>query len=111
MNPFDPNHPLSRPLGLTRRQFFGQAANGLGSVALASLVPDILMGSDKQVPGALSQLHHTPKAKRVIYLFQAGGPAQQELFDYKPGLKYHFDQDLPDSIRQGQRLTGMTSKQ
>ena len=55
--------------------------------------------------------HFTPKAKRVIFLFQSGGPSHLDLFDYKPGLKEFFDKDLPDSVRQGQRITGMVSGQ
>jgi hypothetical protein len=61
--------------------------------------------------GALTRLHHAPKAKRVIYLFQSGAPSQMDLFDPKPQLKERRGQDLPDSIRQGQRLTTMTSGQ
>ena len=87
----------------TRRYFFGRAATGLGIAALA----DLLRADD-----ALSGLpHFAPKAKRVIYLFQSGGPSQMELFDYKPRLKDLAKTELPDSIRQGQRLTGMTSTQ
>src|SRR5262249_48133731 len=55
--------------------------------------------------------HFAPKAKRVIYMHMEGAPSQLDLFDYKPGLRHRFNQDLPDSIRQGQRLTGMTSGQ
>ena len=55
--------------------------------------------------------HFAPKAKRIIWLTQAGAPSQIDLFDYKPGLAEQFDKDLPESIRQGQRLTGMTSGQ
>lgn len=110
MVPFDPEHPLSRPLALTRREFFGQTASGIGSLALASMLPDWLSGQ-QQVPGVLGQLHHAPRAKRVIYLFQAGGPAQQDLFDYKPLLSDRHGEALPDEVRMGQRLTAMSVNQ
>ncbi len=103
MNPID-RHRLQ----LTRRLFFGRASQGVGMAALASL-----LGKDARAEnGGLEGLpHFAPKAKRVIYLFQSGGPAQMDLFDYKPALEKYHDQELPDSIRQGQRLTGMTAKQ
>src|SRR6187431_2277213 len=89
----------------TRRQFFGRAATGIGGAALASL----LSGNAK---AALSDLPHFPaKAKRVIYLHMVGAPPQIDLFDYKPQMKEHYDKDLPESIRNGQRLTTMTSGQ
>ncbi len=84
----------------TRRQFFGQGARGLGGLALASL----------GVQGA-GLPHFAPKAKRAIYLHMVGAPPQMDLFDYKPQMKDWFDKDLPESIRQGQRLTTMTSGQ
>jgi hypothetical protein len=56
-------------------------------------------------------MHHAPRAKRVIYLFQSGGPSQLETFDYKPKLKDIYKSELPDSIRRGQRLTGMSGQQ
>lgn len=95
-------------LSMTRRRFFGACAGGvssaLGGAALQSLLA--------REAGAAAQLpHHTPRAKRVIYLHMEGAPSQLDLFDYKPGLAEHFDQELPDSIRQGQRLTTMTSGQ
>ena len=61
--------------------------------------------------GQMGAPHYAPKAKRVIYLFQNGGPSQLDIFDYKPGLQGKFNEDLPDSVRQGQRVTGMTSGQ
>ena len=102
-----------RYLNITRRQFFSRMAGGIGAVALGSLLNDRLFAA---VPspferGILGAPHFAPKAKRVIYLFQNGGPAQQDLFDYKPGLVELFDKDLPDSIRGSQRVTGMTSGQ
>jgi hypothetical protein len=92
---------------LTRRHFLGRGAAGIATAALASLLQrDAHAGQ-----GLASVPHFAPKAKRVIWLTQAGAPSQLELFDYKPGLANQFDKDLPDSIRQGQRLTGMTSSQ
>ena len=110
MVPFDPEHPLGRNLGLTRREFFGHTASGIGSLALASILPEWLTGQE-QVPGVLGQLHHAATAKRIIYLFQAGGPAQQDLFDYKPLLSEKHGLALPDEVRRGQRLTAMTVNQ
>ena len=94
----------------TRRYFFGRTTLGLGTAALASLLQ---CDADCAAPngGILDQPHFAPRAKRVIYLFMSGAPSQLDLFDYKPDLKEKFDQDLPDSIRQGQRLTTMTSGQ
>jgi len=90
---------------LTRRYFFGKASAGLGIAALSSLL-------DAQEPAGLPGLpHFPPTAKRVIYLFQSGAPSQMELFDYKPRLKDLTGTELPDSVRSGQRLTGMTSGQ
>jgi hypothetical protein len=91
------------PAALTRRSFFTRTSGGLGAAALASLL---------RADGVLTGLpHHPPKVKRVIYLFQSGGPSQIDLFDYKPRLEEWRKQELPASIRMGQRLTGMTSTQ
>jgi len=114
MNPFD-----KRSLQLNRRAFLSKSAVGLGSAALASLLGMRFWqpGSGGEqagsggIDGVLNALHHAPKAKRVIYLFQSGGPSQLELFDYKPLLNKRRGEDLPESIRDGQRLTGMTSGQ
>ncbi len=101
----------------TRRYFFGRCAAGIGAAALASLVnPQLLSGAsgDKSadVPqGVMPTFHHQPKAKRVIWLFMADAPSQLDLYDYKPTLAEHFDKDLPDSVRMGQRITTMTSGQ
>lgn len=91
----------------SRRRFLTQSASGLGAVALASLLQgDSLLAADQaEFP------NFAPRAKRVIYLLQSGAPSQLDLYDYKPGLKDRFATDLPDSIRQGQRLTGMTATQ
>ena len=91
----------------TRRRFFGNGANVLGAAALASLIGK---STAQAAPGAIPT-HFAPKAKRVIYLHMVGGPSQLDLFDYKPKMKEMFDKDLPPSIRNGQRLTTMTSGQ
>ncbi len=91
---------------MTRRHFFGRAAAGIGTAALAHA--DSGAGPDGGLPGFP---HFAPKAKRIIYLFQSGGPSQMELFDFKPELKRLQGSELPDSIRRGQRLTGMSSTQ
>lgn len=87
------------PLEMTRRYFFSRSATGLGAAALASLLPDVSLGAV------------AAKAKRVIYLFQSGGPSQMDLFDYKPKMKDVAGTELPESIRRGQRLTGMSATQ
>ena len=111
-------HPeLSREeTKLDRRKFLTQTSLGLGAVALGSLLGlDRLWGkAPSPVPagGGLPGLPHFPaKAKRVVYLFQSGGPSQFETFDYKPRLAGMFGQELPSSVRQGQRLTGMSAQQ
>lgn len=88
---------------MLRRQFLTRSAVGLG--ALATLLREGRAGEPVTKPAI------KPTAKRIIYLFQSGAPSQLDLFDYKPGLKERFATELPDSIRQGQRLTGMTSRQ
>jgi uncharacterized protein (DUF1501 family) len=99
---------------LSRRHFFGKSANALGAAALAScLNPQLFAGTPTQpdAVGSLPVLHHAPRAKRIIWLFMADGPSQLDLWDYKPGLKEWFDKDLPESVRNGQRITTMTSGQ
>ena len=99
---------------LTRRYFFGRTAAGIGTVALASLLNDRLLGaatSEPGVAGILGRPHIPATAKRVIYLSMNGAPSQLETFDYKPKLNELFDSDLPDSVRMGQRITTMTSGQ
>ena len=97
----------------TRRQLLARGARGLGSLALYTLLEThATAAADKKAVGGLSGLpHFPPKAKRAIYLHMLGAPPQMETFDYKPGMEKWFDKDLPDSIRQGQRLTTMTSGQ
>ena len=88
-------HPLNEALlHITRRRFFGRSATGLGIAALSDLLSA-----------------QTTKAKRVIFLFQSGAPSQFEMFDHKPLLEKLHGSELPESIRQGQRLTAMTSTQ
>ena len=93
----------------SRRTFLSRSAFGLGAMGLASLLNPVfgktLGKENNEVP------HFTPRAKRVIYLFQSGAPSQMDLFDYKPLLTEMYGQELPESIRQGQRLTGMTAGQ
>jgi hypothetical protein len=102
---------------LSRRTFLKRSAGGVGVAALASLLnPELLLGASTAagpvvVPGVLGKTHFAPKAKRVIYLCQSGAPSQIELFDYKPALDKLRGTDLPDTIRNGQRLTGMSSGQ
>ncbi|MGA3190041.1 MAG: DUF1501 domain-containing protein [Bryobacteraceae bacterium] len=93
---------------MTRRHFFGRTSVGLGAAALTTL----LAGKGEAAAVGLPGLpNFPPTAKRVIYLFQHGAPSQLDLFDYKPGLQARRGTELPDSIRMGQRLTGMTAYQ
>src|SRR5262245_39175914 len=109
---------LQHRLALTRRHFFGRAGVGIGTAALASL-----LDRDRAVRADVPVAHPTPtkaesghgefpnfepRARRVIYLFQSGAPSQMDLFDFKPQLNERRATELPDSIRMGQRLTGMT---
>jgi hypothetical protein len=100
---------LEHQLLLTRRHFFGRTALGLGTAALAALLDrDRAAAAERGLPGLP---HFPPKAKRVIYLFQSGAPSQLDLFEPKPRLHALRGTELPDSIRMGQRLTGMTATQ
>ncbi len=110
---------------LSRRAFLGKGAAGVGGAALASLLGGggLMARALGGAPGAqdpaagvgvggnLAGYHHTPKAKAVICLFMSGGVSQLDTFDYKPQLRERFDEDLPESVRKGQRLTTMTSGQ
>ena len=89
---------------LSRRSFFGRTLWGVGASAMASMMPSRLLGSPLNASFA-------PRAKRVIYLFMSGAPSQIDLCDHKPRMQDLFDKDLPDSVRQGHRLTTMTSGQ
>ena len=103
------NPQLEQGLLATRRQFFGRAAAGIGPAALSFLLRGEGYGA---TAGGLPDLpHFAPRAKRVIYMFQSGAPSQIDLFDHKPLLRKYHGQDLPDSVRKGQRITGMTSGQ
>jgi len=98
-------------VGLSRRRFLNRFGMGLGGIALADLLSGHNPVQGASTPGILSAPHHTAKAKRVIYLFQSGGPSQLETFDYKPLLNEKQGEQLPDSVRKGQRLTGMSGNQ
>jgi hypothetical protein len=103
---------LEHHLNMNRRRFLSRLSLGIGSVALGSLLIPDLFSSKGEQEALLSGLpHFAPKAKRIIYLFQNGAPSQLDLFDYKPKLQAMFGEDLPASIRMGQRLTGMTADQ
>jgi hypothetical protein len=104
---------LEQGLNLNRRKFLSRLSLGVGSAALGSLlIPDLFKGGSPSEAAIMDALpHFAPKAKRVIYLFQNGAPSQLETFDYKPLLNKNIGQELPDSIRGGQRLTGMTAGQ
>ena len=94
----------------TRRRFLQQLALGCGGTALASLLPNAIV----QAAAATDSLrlpNFAPTAKRLIYLFMAGAPSQLDLWDYKPALANQFDKDLPESVRGGQLLTGMSAGQ
>ena len=103
-------------VALTRRRFFAQSAGGL-SAALAATACTAVQRESAATPGASDATlaavgpHFQPRAKRVIYLHMEGGPSHLDLFDHKPNLHEQYDKDLPDSVRKGQRLTGMTSGQ
>ncbi|HEY5747036.1 MAG TPA: DUF1501 domain-containing protein [Chryseolinea sp.] len=106
------NEFLKQRFHVTRRHFLGKMSLGLGSVALGSLlIPDLFKSGADEGAMLTGLPHFAPKAKRIIYLFQNGAPSQLESFDYKPLLNKMAGQDLPASIRMGQRLTGMTSGQ
>jgi hypothetical protein len=103
---------------LSRRNFLSKTSLGLGAAAMASLLnaddsmaKKVLSGTPEGASFPLGKPHFAPKAKRIIYLFQSGAPSQLELFDYKPKLEQMWGQDLPESVRKGQRLTGMTAGQ
>ena len=98
---------------MNRRHFLSKTSLGLGAFALASLLGPKTIMSKQADPfaGALESPHIIPKAKRIIYLFQSGGPSQHDMFDYKPKLEELEGDDLPPSVRGDQRLTGMTANQ
>ena len=104
-----------------RRDFLRTTSKGLGALALGTLInPNTLRSQSADIAhlengvdrgGILKALHHAPRAKRVIYLFQSGGPSQIELFDYKPELNKYWGKEIPDSVRGEQRFTGMLAAQ
>ena len=105
---------VERSRELTRRTLFTRATRGLGALALGSMLQRDLLartGDDRGGIGLPELPHFRPKVKRVIYLFFSGGPSHIDLFDYKPSLHQIHGKELPESIRQGQRLTTMTSGQ
>jgi hypothetical protein len=100
---------------VTRRTFLGHSTSCLGTLALASLLNAKLSSADADADlasyGVLPKLHFRPRARRVIYLFMSGAPSHLDLFDPKPLLTKRTGEDLPASVRMGQRITGMTSGQ
>ncbi len=108
MNPLQENHLLE-----SRRQFLGRGVNAVGWAALTSLLGRDPARAMEATPGRpLGALNHfAPKARQVIYLHMVGGPSQMDLYDCKPEMEKWYDKDLPPSIRNGQRLTTMTSGQ
>jgi hypothetical protein len=105
MQHVDPNRECD--LNMTRRQLFGRSTLGLGTAAMAGMMGPDLFGATNAADG----LHHKAKAKRVIYLFMSGGPSHLDTWDYKPKMQAMFGKDLPEHVRDGQRITGMTSRQ
>lgn len=109
------NFSLEDQFALNRRQFFGSTGIRLGGLGLGMCAASSLMAQDDQPvrmhPALPGFPNFAPKAQNVIYLHMNGGPAQMDLWDYKPKLAEYFDKDLPDSVRQGQRITTMTSGQ
>ena len=95
----------------TRRQFFARGARNLGAAALGTMLGETLAAADSATGGLPGLPHFAPKAKRAVYVHLVGAPPQMELYDNKPVMKEWEDKELPDSIRQGQRLTTMTSGQ
>jgi len=104
---------MLNPIETTRRAFLSQTGIGLGSLALSQLLPARTNATTEKLTGQVASRiqHFVPKAKRIIYLFQSGGPSQIDLFDYKPLLNQKQAEELPDSVRRGQRLTGMSANQ
>jgi len=110
----DEKSPLrEHELMTTRRQLFGRTALGLGTAAMASLLDPGLLAEDGGPRSRAHGIgtHHAPKAKRVIYLFMSGGPSHHDLWDYKPRMREMFGKPLPEQVRDGQRITGMTAGQ
>ncbi len=107
-------HPLrEHELMMTRRQLFDRTRLGIGTAAMATLLHSDLGATENQPTDLALQdgIHHAAKAKRIIYLFMSGGPSQHDMWDYKPKMQEMAGQNLPESVRDGQRITGMTSRQ
>lgn len=115
MNPIHSPQLAAAQSRLSRRDFLTKGSLGLGALALGSLFGSGLNAKDTQqqmLNSILPELpHFAPRAKRVVFLFQSGGPSQFETFDYKPKLNGMFGEELPASVRKGQRLTGMSAEQ
>lgn len=110
MNPNTELRAEAEPI--SRRVWLNRFANGLGGVALAELLMrDALLGAAVTDRGVMGDFHHAPKAKRIIYLFMSGGPSHIDLFDHKPVLNQRHGEEIPDSVRGMQRLTGMSGNQ
>ncbi len=114
MKKMSPNEDFERQM--TRRQLLSRSRGCVGAAALASLLAadgklQAARATEHANPGLPGLPHFPPTAKRVIYLFMAGGPSHIDMFDYKPALRDIHGTELPDSIRNGQRLTGMSSGQ
>jgi hypothetical protein len=106
------NPRIEQALTLTRRQLFGRTATGIGAAALATLFGKDLLAAEPGLAGIAAHVpHFAPKAKRVIYMLHGGAPSHVDLFDYKPSMEKYRGQQIPDSVRQGQRLTTMTANQ
>ncbi len=103
-------NPFNDPLSINRRHFFGKASASVGGLALASMLGDSFGANSTPAP-SIDFPNYIPKAKRVIYLFQAGGPSQFEMLDNKPTLREKNGQQLPPSVKGDARLTGMSASQ
>ena len=115
MTPTPADWSSNPALARNRRHFLARSGLGLGTAALASLLGEPAAAEPRpSIPGpkgVMPAYHVAPRARRVISLFMSGGPSQLDLFDYKPLLNQYNGQDLPDSVRMGQRLTGMSANQ
>ncbi|MDE0819232.1 MAG: DUF1501 domain-containing protein, partial [Pirellulaceae bacterium] len=99
----------AHPSNMGRRELLQQFGMGLGSIALSHMLASPNVASAKE--NGKYKLERVPRAKRIIYLFQSGGPSQIDLFDYKPELEKFHGEQLPSDIRKGQRLTSMSGNQ
>lgn len=102
------------PLHINRRTFLGQTSAGLGALALGSLLDRKLFApshAEAKWRGSIHPLHHTAKAKRVIYLYQAGGPSHLETLDYKPKLAEMTGKPMPESFTKGQQIAQLQGKE